>query len=142
MKTVVAALLVVSLAACGTSRISTLRLARTPYLGLRCPGANSIACDRVSLAVWLRKPTARLSATIEGMRVRMKKSVTRGGYYEGSLQPAGLTEAGPMHVTPDRGAGYWEGGHPLRVRVHLVASYADGSAAVTTVRVWLHPGWG
>src|SRR2546429_277960 len=30
-------------------------LARSPYLGVACPTANSIACDRVGLAVWLRR---------------------------------------------------------------------------------------
>jgi hypothetical protein len=124
VKAIVATLLAIGLAsACGESRISTHRLVRTPYLGLRCPGTSSAACDRVSLAVWLRKPAARLSATVDGMSMRMKKPVTRGGYYEGD-------------------ASHWEGRHSLRVRVHLVASYADGSAAATTVRVLLHPGWG
>ena len=111
-------------------------------MGVRCPGPNSITCDRVGLAVWLEQPATRLTATIEGKPLRMKAPVRPKGYYEGSLQPAGLTTPGPMHVTPDRGTSYWEGRHPLRARVHLVASYGDGSVAATTVRVWLHSGWG
>jgi hypothetical protein len=30
-------------------------LSRTPYMGVVCPVANSTACDRVGLSVWLRK---------------------------------------------------------------------------------------
>jgi hypothetical protein len=33
-----------------------------PYVGVACPTANSIACDRVGLAIWLRRPAARVNA--------------------------------------------------------------------------------
>jgi hypothetical protein len=114
---------------------------------------NSIACDRIGLAVWLVKPAVRLSATVAGKRVRMaipsRVRHAPGGYYcarrcyfEGALQPAGLLTPGPLHIRPDAGRYYWEGRHPRPLRVQLVAFYPDGSSASTTRRIWLHAGWG
>jgi hypothetical protein len=137
----------------GHAADGSLRLARQPYAGVRCPRPNSIACDRIGLAVWLVKPAVRLSATVAGKRVRMAipSPVRRapGGYYcarscyfEGGLQPAGLLTPGPLHIGPDAGRYYWEGRHPRPLRVQLVAFYRDGSSASTTRRIWLHAGWG
>src|SRR5579875_2414127 len=39
---------------------------RAPYLGVRCPLANSIRCDRVGLAIWLRRPAVRVRGTVAG----------------------------------------------------------------------------
>src|SRR4051794_16823944 len=48
-----------------------LALQRAPYLGVSCRTPNSIACDRVGLAIWLRRPVTRLTATINGRTVAM-----------------------------------------------------------------------
>jgi hypothetical protein len=146
---VLAALAATSAAAASGS----LRLARQPYAGVRCAQPNSIVCDRIGLAVWLVRPAARLTATIAGKPIRMaipaRIRSKPTGYYlraplllRGSAQTRGLLEAGPFHVTPDAGRYYWESRHPRPLRVHLVASYRDGGSASTTVRIWLHPGWG
>src|SRR5271167_4545267 len=37
-------------------------LSKSPYLGVRCSIANSIACDRVGLAVWLKRPAVSVTA--------------------------------------------------------------------------------
>jgi hypothetical protein len=41
-------------------------LSETPYMGVSCPVANSIACNRVGLAVWLKRPAVSVTATIAG----------------------------------------------------------------------------
>jgi hypothetical protein len=118
-------------------------LRRVPYLGVRCPTANSIACDRVGLAVWLRASARRLTATIDGRRFTLRPPATPGGYWEGTLQPAGLlTPGSALHVTPDRGRYHWEGRHPVRGVVHLDATETDGAAASTNIAVDLRPGYG
>ncbi|MCW3014782.1 MAG: hypothetical protein JWO02_1874 [Solirubrobacterales bacterium] len=120
-----------------------LLLRRPPYLGVRCPKANSIACDRVGLTVWLRTPARRLTATIDGRTFTLRPPAFRGGYWEGTLQPAGLLAPGSaLHVTPDRGRYFWEGRHPVRVVVRLSATAADGVPAGTSVTVDLRAGYG
>jgi hypothetical protein len=120
-----------------------LLLRRAPYLGVRCRKANSIACDRVGLAVWLRAPALRLTATIDGRMFTLRPPATPGGFWEGTLEPAGLlTPGSALHVTPDRGRYYWEGRHPVRAVAHLAATDADGARASVYVVVDLRPGYG
>lgn len=132
---------------------ASLRLAQEPYAGVRCPQPNSIACNRIGLAVWLVRPAVRLTATIAGKPIRMaipsrychghvSYYCARSCYFEGSLRPAGLLAPGPLHVRPDVGKYHWEGRHPRALLVRLVAFYGDGRNASTTVRIWLHAGWG
>jgi hypothetical protein len=120
-----------------------LFLPRAPYLGVACHTPNSIACDRVGLAVWLRSPAARLTATIDGREFELRPPDTRDGYWEGFLQPAGLLARGrALHVTPDGGRYYWEGRHPVRAVVHLSATEPGGAHASAFVAVDLRPGYG
>jgi hypothetical protein len=120
-----------------------LLLRREPDLGVRCRRANSIACDRVGLAVWLRAPARRLTAIIDGRTFTLRPPASRGGYWEGTLHHAGLLAPGSaLHVTPDRGRYHWEGRHPVRAVVHLGATEADGAPASTYVAVDLRPGYG
>ena len=118
-------------------------LSRPPYLGVACPQANSIACDRVGLAVWLKHPAVRVVATIEGrpLRLHAGRPDGRGAWYRGYLQPAGLLD-GPLKVTPDRGRWYWQGGHPKDARLHIVIRRAGGAIDRTSLAVALHAGWG
>ena len=119
------------------------------YMGVRCLTPNSVACDRVGLAVWLADPAKRLVAEIEGRRVEL---VTPGEFvpgkgtgWEGYLQPAGLSEPGaPLEVVPEAGqpADYWSGVKPVEARIRLTATYQDGTTATKTVRATLHAGWG
>ena len=110
-----------------------LRLARAPYLGVSCRQPNSIVCDRVRLAVWLRAPVRRLSATIDGRSFRLRPPPQRDGYWEGPLRPAALlTPGSALHVIPDRGPDHWVGRHPVRTRVRLSAVEADGARPAPT----------
>jgi hypothetical protein len=129
---------------------AVLVLPRAPGMGVACPGApNSIACDRIGLAVWLRAAPAHLVASIGRRSVVLRDRHIAlcaprrpcGVYYTGYLQPAGLLN-GALAVRPDRGRYYWAGGHPVTGKLHLVATYRDGRTAQTTRRVPLSPGWG
>lgn len=120
-----------------------LLLRRTPQLGVSCPNANSIACDRVRLAVWLRAPARRLTARIDGRTFTLRPPPARGGYWQGTLKPAGLLASGSaLHVTPDRGRSYWAGRNPVRAVVRLSATAAGGAPASVDVAVDLRAGYG
>ena len=119
------------------------------YMGVSCPEANSVSCDRVGLAVWLKEPAKTLVAEIEGRRLEL---VTPGEFvrgkgtgWEGHLQPAGLLdEGGPLAVErePGQPPDYWSGRTPIEAEIRLTATYADGRSASKTIRAPLHPGWG
>jgi hypothetical protein len=114
---------------------------QAPSVGVACPTANSIACDRVGVAVWLKRPAARVSAIIDGKRVALRPPRARGGWWWGYLRPAGLID-GPLRVTPDRGRYNWAGGHPLSAHVAVTIVRASGPRERATVTVPLRPGWG
>ena len=140
-----------------------LSLERKPYLAVSCPRPNEFACDRVGLAIWLRKPAARLAATVNGRRLAMhspcwkdangrgcgsycrEQGVRRdqpcGTYYEGFLHRAGVVD-GPLQVQPDRGRDRWIGSRPPLGDVRIFARYRDGRTAGVRVKVRLSPGWG
>jgi hypothetical protein len=120
-------------------------LAGAPYMGVSCDGRpNWIRCDRVGLYVYLTRDVARLTASIEGRRVHMRRA--RGGEdarhnWEGFLSPAGLID-GPLRVRPDRSRYYWFGRRPVYGRVRLTAFDDDGRAATTRLRLRLAAGYG
>ena len=118
-----------------------LRLSRRPYLGVACRVANSIRCDRVGFAVWLRRPAGSVRAAIAGRRfaLRYVQAPTRVRMYAGFLRPAGLAD-GPLRVPfSARGKWFGEGAPIARVRVWIEAG---GRTRETTVRVPLRAGWG
>jgi len=118
-----------------------------PYMGVRCPVANSIACDRVGLAIWLRRPAYSVIATIAGRPLAMNRfgdQFTGSGRprteFDGYLRPAGIVTR--MHVSPIPGTHMWDGvGTPL-VSVWLLINYGSGRHAVTHLGVPLSAGWG
>lgn len=118
---------------------------REPYMGVACRRPNSIACDRVGLAVWLETPAKRLTASIAGRDVRMRTPgdfvAGRGSGWEGYLYPAGF-DSGPLEVEIDARGGRWVGREPVYAPVRVTAYYGDGSSATKTTRVGLRPGWG
>jgi hypothetical protein len=119
-----------------------LALRRRPYLGVRCPVANSLSCDRAGLAVWLRHPARRLTATIGGRRLELHPPDRADGFWEGTLRDAGFLRPGsPLRVRPDRDE-HWQGRDPPRVVVHLTAVGADGAGAVGDVTTTLRAGYG
>jgi hypothetical protein len=120
-------------------------LARSPYLGVACPRANSIRCDRLGLAVWLARPATAVSATIVGRPLRLHRGWAAGHgtrAWTGYLQPAGLLADGPLRITPDRGRFFWQGSHPKRVRVEVRVHSPGGAVRVRSRCVWLAAGWG
>jgi hypothetical protein len=135
------------LAACDSDESPdlTLPLARAPYMGVTCDGRpNWIGCDRVGLFVYLDRHVARLTATIEGRRVPMRR--VRGGEgsghdWEGFLRPAGLID-GPLKVRPDRGRYYWFGKTPVSGRVRLTVFDGDHESSTRTLHLPLAAGYG
>jgi hypothetical protein len=115
-------------------------------MAVRCPKPSSIACDTAGLAVWLRRPAARLTASIAGRPIAMTVPPTvgapRGTYFEGGLHPAGFTRPGPLHIRPDKGRYYWIGSHPVDAKVRITAHYRDGTSATTRLHLGLNAGWG
>lgn len=119
-------------------------LRREPDLGVACATANSIACDRVGLAVWLVDAHARrVSATIDGRSLRLRPSHGHGDRppWIGYLRPAGLLD-GPLKVTPDRGPTGWQGHHARDAVVVVSVERPSGATVRTRLTVALRPGWG
>ncbi len=127
---------------------AALALPKDPGMGVACPEANSIACDRIGIAVWLDSEPQRLVASVGGRSVALRDAHIRCGaesscprLYQAMLQPAGLLD-GALKVTPDEGRYRWLGRHPVAGTLTVTATYRDGSRAVATRRVPLAPGWG
>jgi hypothetical protein len=137
-------------------------LSKSPYMGVSCPVANSIACDRVGLAVWLKRPAVSVTATIAGARLSLDNpdhlvsaSAPSGHAFDGYLWPAGIVSR--LHVRPDNGnvisASHggtqvtvthrmWFGeGDPSAV-VRLAIQHRGGQTIITQLRVPLAAGWG
>lgn len=113
-------------------------LRRRPYMGVACPTPNSIACDRIGLAVWLDEPARRVTANIAGHHLPLRAGGFGGQgprYWEGYVQPAGLLD-GPLKITADRGR------HPLYAAVALSVEGYEGSVDNVLLAVALAPGWG
>jgi hypothetical protein len=121
-----------------------LRLTRASYAGVRCPVGNSTACDRISLAVWPAGHPTRLTATIAGRQIAMQPPPAGSGrgYWQGTLNHAGLLSPGPLYITPDRGRFYWAGRHPRSFSLTLSARYPGKPSAQARTQITLHPGWG
>ncbi len=123
---------------------ATAFLRRDPYVGVSCPQPNSIACDRVGLAVWMRAPAAGVTAEIDGRPLRLHAGGLGGQgptYWEGYLQPAGPL-AGPLKIGPDDGGTWWAGQAPKNARVLLRISRPGGAIDTTRLSVNVSPGWG
>lgn len=139
----------------GTMSSPAKVFAQDPYMGVACHIANSIACDRVGLSVWLRRP-AIVTATIAGASLKLNSPdwsyVTHDSrgklyVYAGFLQPAKITTH--LHVEPDRGSPSTWGANPRippalppppTVRFRIV--YGHGDVVFTQQHVWLSMGWG
>jgi hypothetical protein len=140
-------------------------LSQPPYMGVTCPIANSIGCDRIGLAVWLKQPAVSITATIAGSPPfaldwfgdeRRLSQQRPHRDFDGYLQPAGIVSR--LHVQPVEGTevltGHgrtilinspqmWFGeGSPPPALVNLTIHYADGRTVFTKVRVDLATGWG
>jgi hypothetical protein len=135
-------------AAAPSSSSATAMLAREPDLGVACGVPNSIRCDRIGLAVWLRRPAASVTATVAGAPIELDDPTWSGPalhgrrtMFAGFLQPAGMLK-GPLKVRADRGRYWWAGAHPTYVRVRIIASYGQERRVSVTTTVLLRAGWG
>lgn len=118
-----------------------------PYMGVACHVPNSVACDRVGLAVWLRRPAIAVSATIAGAPLKLNdpqwSSPIRDGrrtMFAGFLQPAGLTTR--LHVIPESKTPVWLGNNAPTPLVRFRIDYGHGQIVATQANVWLSAGWG
>jgi hypothetical protein len=93
-----------------------------------------------ALAVWLRRPAARVSAHVAGRSfelddARLSERPARGRrrMFVGVLRHAGLRSGGPLPVAPDDGPGRCVGRRPVTVTVELRIR-APGEREVTLSR--------
>jgi hypothetical protein len=122
-----------------------------PSMGVACGVPDSIACDRVGLAVLLPRRATVIAVIADGPPIRLDsphwsyfvRDHGRGIYaYAGFLQPAGLTTR--FHIRPKPNTQTWDGSSsnapsPL---VHFRIDYGLGDTVFTQARVLLRPGWG
>ncbi len=118
-----------------------------PYMGVRCPVANSIACDQVGLAIWLKRPAYSVTASIDGRKLAMVRvgdrltlSKAPRTEFDGYLHPAGITSR--MHVRPIQGTSTWLGDPTPFAAVSLLLNYGNGHYVTTRVQIPLMAGWG
>lgn len=122
--------------------------AQDPYMGVHCPQPNSIACDQVGLAIWLKRPAVAVTASVDGRMLSMNRSGDRlvglgGGprtEFDGYLQPAGIRSSFGVH--PEPGTNVWGGDPTPYATVWLLIDYGAGRQALTHDQVPLEAGWG
>jgi hypothetical protein len=140
-------------------------LSMAPDMGVRCPGAlaNSIACDRVGLAVWLKRPAVSVTATIAGASLVLNhrdEFLSPGEpphtSFDGFLKPAGIVSRLHVHVLPVDGTEMkrlrhrgipvgrqtWLGEGNAGAPVWLTIHEPGGRTVITHLYVELRPGWG
>ena len=124
-------------------------LAGPPAMALACPVPNSIACDRVALLVNTRRPARAVTVTIGDRSAVLddlqwsepwQHGVKRR--FSGFLQPAGMLDDGPLHVTPEDGRDRYTGRNAVSAPVRVVITRTDGSRVATSLRLELFAGWG
>jgi hypothetical protein len=113
-----------------------------PYLGVACHVANSIACDRVGVAVGFRPPAALVMAEIDGRLVTLNPPRDfPDDLWQGYLYQAGLRH-GPLAIGIAPGATRWSGTPEVQPYVTVTVFFEDGTVASRTSRGLLHPGFG
>lgn len=133
----------------GTIQLSpSAAFTQPPYMGVHCLDANSIACDEVGLAVWLRRPAYSVDASIAGASLplnwfgeehRLRDLSRPRRAFDSYLHPAGIVSR--LHVRPVTGALWFGEGSPSPM-VWVLIAYGDGHHALTRLRVPLMAGWG
>jgi hypothetical protein len=122
---------------------------QAPYMGVACSVPNSIGCDRVGVAVWLRRPAVGVTAWIAGKVVRLSTGPTSPSQWSnrplrtgftGYVQPAGLLTA--FRVAPEPGTDTWLGAPTPAPIVTFRVDYGHGDVVATRQRVPLMAGWG
>ena len=131
----------------GTTEAAAVVFAQDPDLGVACHIPSWIGCDRVGLAVWLRRPALAVSATIAGSPLRLNDPGWSGPMHNGRrtmfagfLQPAGITTR--LHVKPYGKTQTWIGSNQPTPTVWFRIDYGKGKVIVTHEDVGLRAGWG
>jgi hypothetical protein len=120
-------------------------------MAVACQRPNSIACDRVGLAVWTRSPARSVRATVAGKTITLDYQfccfpqprpphIRR--QFVGFIRHAGLRGPGPLAVQVENGRNRWTGVHTVSAAVQLLITFPDGATATTRVRAPLLAGWG
>jgi hypothetical protein len=119
---------------------------QSPYMGVACHIPSSIACDRIGLTVWLRRPALTVTATISGRSFALENPMWSGParhglrtQFAGFLQPAGITSR--LGVTTERGA-YWDGSGTPAPLVMLEITRPGQAPVQAWTNVPLMAGWG
>jgi hypothetical protein len=111
------------------------------YAGVACHTPNSVACDRIGLAVRLRPRPARVTAVVGADRIMLAPHGGRRQWI-GYVRGAGLRGRGPLAVRRRCGSLYWAGADAPLVYARVVATLADGRREITTLATPLRPGFG
>ncbi len=119
---------------------------QSPYMGVACHIPSFIACDRIGLTVWLRRPALTVTATIAGRSFTLDNEMWSGHkrhglrtQFAGFLQPAGITSR--LGVTTERGA-YWDGSGTPAPLVMLEITRPGQTPVQAWTAVPLMAGWG
>jgi hypothetical protein len=119
---------------------------QTPHMGVACGVPNSIACDRIGLTVWLRRPARTVTASIADTTFRLDNPTWSGPRHHGQrtvfagfLRPAGITNR--LGVITEQGS-YWDGSDGPDPQVVLTITRPGQPATQAWVNVHLMAGWG
>lgn len=109
-----------------------LHLPSPPFLGLAC-GSAAGRCDRVGVAVWLRRPARHVVAVVHGRRVRLKTGRGGSGAYARGRFWQGFFRDAYVSTLADAGE---------RVPVRVRATFAGGVTRAATATVTVSQGYG
>jgi hypothetical protein len=117
-----------------------------PYMGVACGVANSIACDRIGLTVWLRHPAQAVVAIVGGRSFRLDDPAWSGpaihgvrNQFAGFLQPAGITTR--LGVSTQQGT-HWDGSSGPSPLTMLTIMRRGQPPIQAWINVSLQAGWG
>lgn len=112
------------------------------YAGVACRAPNSIACDRLGIAVELRPRPARASAFFGSRRVtlaRLGGGETWTGYLSDAAIDWMLLANGTVTCGP---RWYGRTGRVPLIAARIVVAFRDGHRETLPVLTPLRPGWG
>jgi hypothetical protein len=125
-----------------TSPMRALGDATLPFLGVSCPVASSIACDRVGVGVNLRRAATLVVVQVAGRLVTLSPPTDpHNDLWLGYLDNAGLKH-GPLDVHLPAGVKSCSGSPEVDAPVRVTALFPDGHSGTRAGTVLLHPGFG
>jgi hypothetical protein len=134
------------------TRAHRLGLEYGPYIGVSCPRASRISCDRIGFDLVLRRQARSVYAEIAGRPIRLvtpgpvpHDADAVGRDWGGYLADVGLQREGsPFYIQPvSKTYGVWAGEPPVYLPVRIVITYPGGRReALKIPPVFLSPGFG